>query len=127
MPKVSLAFFTVAPIYVLIGMAGGVYMGATEDHSLSPVHAHLNLIGFVMMSIMGTFFALSKAQVAPGKLAWATFWLLNLALVLMIPSLAFVLKGQTAALPILMASEPLAILAVLLFLACVIRVWRAKP
>ena len=83
MPKVSLAFFTVAPIYVLIGMAGGIYMGVIDDHSLAPAHAHLNLIGFVMMSVMGTFYALAKAQIST-RLAWINFWLLNLAVVVMI-------------------------------------------
>jgi hypothetical protein len=126
MPKVSLAFFTVGVVYVLIGMAGGIYMGASEDHSLSPVHAHLNLIGFVMMSVMGGFYTLTKDKVTPGKLAWANFWLLNLSLWLMIPSLAFVLKGNKAPMPLLMASEPLAMIAVLLFLASIVRVWRAK-
>ena len=49
MPRVALAFFTVAPIYGLIGMIWGIVMGATEDHALSPAHAHLNLLGMVLM------------------------------------------------------------------------------
>jgi hypothetical protein len=125
MPKVSLAFFTAAPIYLLIGMIGGVYMGATDDHSLAPVHAHLNLIGFVVMSVMGGFYALSQSIVKPGKLAWANFWLLNLAVVMMIPALGFVIKGHAQALPVLVASEPVAIVSLLLFIASVVRVWRA--
>jgi hypothetical protein len=125
MPRVSLAFFSVAPIYVLIGMAGGIYMGASEDHSLAPVHAHLNLIGFMMMSVMGTFFALAKDEVSP-RLAWATFWILNIALIIMIPMLVLVLQGNKSVILVLGVSEVLAVLAVLVFLAAIVQVWRKK-
>src|SRR5437588_12990110 len=50
MPRVALWFFALAPVYVLIGMSLGIYMGASEDHSLYPAHAHLNLIGWVTMA-----------------------------------------------------------------------------
>lgn len=125
MPKVSLAFFTVAPLYLLIGMAGGIYMGASNDHTLAPAHAHLNLIGFMLMSVMGIFYTLAKDQVSP-KLAWATFWILNLAVVIMIPMLALLLEGNKAVIPLLSISEILAILAVLTFLAGIVQVWRKK-
>lgn len=123
MPKISLVFFLAGPVYLLIGMAGGIYMGASDDHSLTPVHAHLNLIGFVVMSVMGTFYALARDQVSM-KLAWANFWILNLAVVVMIPSLAFLLKGKTVVLPILAVSEVLAVAAIAVFLVSVIGVWR---
>jgi hypothetical protein len=125
MPKVSLAFFSIAPIYVLIGMAGGIYMGASEDHTLAPVHAHLNLIGFMMMSVMGTFYALAGDK-ASSKLAWANFWVLNLALVVMIPMLALVVLGNKSVIPILGVSEILAVLAVLIYLAAIVQVWRHR-
>jgi hypothetical protein len=125
MPKVSLAFFSIAPIYVLIGMAGGIYMGVSDDHTLAPAHAHLNLIGFMMMSVMGTFYALAGDQVS-SKLAWANFWILNLALVIMIPMLALLLLGNKSVTPILGVSEILAVLAVLTFLAAIVQVWRKK-
>jgi hypothetical protein len=90
MPRVALWFFAVAPVYVLIGMSLGIYMGASEDHSLYPAHAHLNLIGWATMALYGTFYALARD--ASRKLAWTTFWLNNAGIVLMFPSLALVLK-----------------------------------
>jgi hypothetical protein len=126
MPKVSLAFFTVAPLYLLIGMAGGIYMGASDDHVLAPAHAHLNLIGFVVMSVMGTFYTLAKDQISV-RLAWINFWILNLAVVMMIPSLAMLLLGNKGVIPILAVSEIVAVAAVLTFLANVVIVWRKKP
>ena len=77
MPRVALWFFAVAPIYVLVGMGFGIFMGATENFTLAPAHAHLNLIGWVTMALYGTFYALARE--ASQKLAWATFWLNNAA------------------------------------------------
>ena len=53
-------------------------MGATEDFTLAPAHAHLNLIGWVTMALYGTFYALAPR--APQKLA-LTFWLNNVGIV----------------------------------------------
>jgi hypothetical protein len=90
MPRVALWFFAVAPIYVLIGMSLGIYMGASEDMSLFPAHAHINLIGWVTMALYGTFYALARD--ASRKLAWTTFWLNNIGIVVLFPSLVMVLK-----------------------------------
>ena len=90
MPRVSLWFFAVAPIYVLIGMCFGIFMGATENFTLAPAHAHLNLIGWVTMALYGTFYALCRE--ASKKLAWTVFWLNNAGIAIMFPSLAMVLS-----------------------------------
>jgi hypothetical protein len=89
-PRVALWFFALAPIHLLIGMSLGIFMGAVQDFSLMPVHAHLNLIGWVTMALYGTFYALAPS--APRFLAWTTFWLNNAGVIVMIPSLAMVLK-----------------------------------
>ena len=91
MPRVALWFFAVAPVSVLTGMVLGIYMGASEDHSLYPAHAHLNLLGWVTMALYGTFYALARD--ASRKLALTTFWLNNAGVIVMIPSLAMVLKS----------------------------------
>jgi hypothetical protein len=90
MPRVALWFFAVAPLYVLVGMSFGIFMGITQDFSLAPAHAHLNLLGWVTMALYGTFYALARE--ASRKLAWTTFWLNNIAVCVMFPSLAMVLK-----------------------------------
>jgi hypothetical protein len=55
-------------------------MSATQDHTLSPAHGHLNLIGFVVMTVFGTFYALSPGAAA-SRLAAIHYWL-SLAAVL---------------------------------------------
>jgi hypothetical protein len=95
MPRVSLWFFAVAPLYVLIGMGFGIYMGASQNFTIAPAHAHLNLIGWVTMALYGTFFALARE--ASKKLAWTVFWLNNIAVTIMFPSLALVLiQGESS-------------------------------
>ena len=95
MPRVSLWFFAVAPVYVLIGMGFGIFMGATQNFTLAPAHAHLNLIGWVTMALYGTFYALARE--ASTKLAWTVFWLNNAAASIMFPSLALVLtQGESS-------------------------------
>jgi hypothetical protein len=89
MPRISLWFFAVATIYVLIGMGFGIFMGATMNFTLAPAHAHLNLIGWVTMALYGTFYGLARE--ASQKLAWTVFWLNNAAASIMFPSLAMVL------------------------------------
>ena len=52
------AFFFAASLCILVGTNWGLYMNATHDFSTSPAHAHLNLLGWVSLSIMGGFYAL---------------------------------------------------------------------
>ena len=115
MPRVSWWFFVVAPIYALIGMGFGIFMGATENFAQAPAHAHLNLIGWVTMALYGTFYALARE--ASNKLAWAVFWLNNAGATIMFPSLARVLAfgDRSPFLLPLIVSEFLALGAMLCF------------
>ncbi len=120
MPRVSLWFFAVAPIYVLIGMGFGIFMGATQDFSLAPAHAHLNLLGWVTMALYGTFYALARE--ASPKLAWTTFWLNNIGIAVMFPSLAMVLKsGEQSPFTIPLAASEFILFGAMLSFA--ISVW----
>lgn len=126
MPKVALAFFSVAPVYGLIGMVWGVIMAATDDHSLSPAHAHLNLLGMVLLAIMGAFYALAGSRVSQ-RLAWLNFAFSNLAVLIMTPMLVVILGGNLSVIPIIMVGEACAVLGLFAFLLNVLRLWKAPP
>ncbi len=123
MNRITLAFFAVAPVYGLIGMVWGIHMGMTEDHSMMPAHAHLNLLGLVVNGVMGAFYGLSGKQ---NKIAWANFYLWNLGVIIMIPTLALILQSTGAPAASLLAAitggEVLAVLGMLLF---GVNVWTA--
>ena len=72
MPRVSAAFFAFGALCLLAGMTMGMQMGGSGDFTLMPAHAHLNLLGWVTMSLYGTFYALTRETLS-GKLAWANF------------------------------------------------------
>ena len=48
--------FRIAVLFVLTGMAIGIGMAASHDHSLMPAHAHINLIGWVTQFLISLFY-----------------------------------------------------------------------
>lgn len=124
MPRVSSAFFTIAALCGLAGMIWGSHMGMSGDHSLHPAHAHLNLVGWVTLSIMGGFYALPGAPKA-GVLAWINLALSSAGAVLMAVLLPQVLMQKMSG-QIMIAAEVPTILGMICFLISVISSWR-KP
>lgn len=53
----SLSFFA-AVVSVSIGMSWGIVMAMSQDHSMMPAHAHLNLLGWVSLFLFGIFYRL---------------------------------------------------------------------
>lgn len=124
MPRVSLAFLTTAALIALVGMAWGSQMGASGDHSMMPAHAHLNLLGWVSLSIMGGVYALPGMRFN-AIVAWANYGLSTVGAVLMGSLLPLVLQQKLSG-QVMMVSEIPAILGVLVFLVSLLGNWR-KP
>ena len=121
MPRVSAAFFALGVICLFIGMGMGMQMGASEDFTVMPAHAHLNLLGWVTMAIYGTFYALTHASLKP-KLAWTNFALAAIGVAAMIPSLALYLPAHDAKfIPGIMVGEIATVLSLLTFAISVYR------
>lgn len=53
MKRVDVYFLLLATILLLAGAALGIGMGASEDFQLTPVHAHLNLVGWASLAVFG--------------------------------------------------------------------------
>jgi hypothetical protein len=53
MKRVDVYFLLLATILLLAGAALGIDMGASEDFQLTPVHAHLNLVGWASLAVFG--------------------------------------------------------------------------
>lgn len=121
MPRVSAAFFVTGGLFVLIGMFIGMYMGANEDFRISMAHAHLNLVGWVTMSLYGVFYALT-AKTMSKKLAWINYILSTVGVLLMIPTLAvFLITRQASMVAPMVAGEVLTVLSLLTFLVSAVR------
>lgn len=96
----SRAWFRVATVYFAIAVALGIAMGASGDHTLTAVHAHLNLLGWVSMALFGLI-GMAHPAVTQGPVATAQFWLHNTGVPVMLVALALRLKGHAAAEPVI--------------------------
>jgi hypothetical protein len=46
---------------LVLGMLAGIVMGIREDFALAPAHAHLNLVGGVLLFLFGLFYRVVPA------------------------------------------------------------------
>jgi cbb3-type cytochrome oxidase subunit 1 len=54
--KASTLSFCSAVCLGIVGMLAGIVMAASGDHSTYPAHAHLNLLGWVSLFLIGIFY-----------------------------------------------------------------------
>jgi hypothetical protein len=121
MPRISAAFFAFGTLCLLAGMTLGMVMGGSHDFTLMPAHAHLNLLGFVVMCVYGGFYALTRETMSC-KLAWANFILSAAGVIVMIPALALMLKSGTTDLePVVAMGGGVSMLGLLVFAVSVFR------
>jgi hypothetical protein len=114
--RAGVIWLKLAVAYLVIGVLMGIVMGATQNFTLAPVHAHINLLGWATLALAGLVYTLFP-QAGESRLAKVHFWLINLALPVMSVALAFELMGNHAAAPVLGISSVVAGLAVAAFAA----------
>ena len=83
----------IAVVYWIVAICWGIYMGATEDFTDIPVHAHLNLLGWVSLGLCGIIYALAP-HLAETMLAKVHFWLHNLGLPVLMAGVWFIKHGR---------------------------------
>ena len=93
MRGIAFWFFCAGIISVLIGMLWGIQMSATQDHRFAPAHAHLNLLGWVTMSIFAFYYHLVPAA-AEGLLPRVHFAAALAGLVLLPPGIVMAVTEQ---------------------------------
>jgi hypothetical protein len=64
----------VSVVILSIGMLAGIVMGIQQDFALQPAHAHLNLVGGVLLFLFGLYYRLFPAA-GQSKLAVIQGWL----------------------------------------------------
>jgi hypothetical protein len=89
-----------AVIYFMMGIGLGIYMGASGDHLLVPVHAHVNLLGWASLALVGLIY--HQFPVAGShRLATIQFWLHNLGLLTAMALLVAILRGNSSLEPVI--------------------------
>jgi len=48
----------IGAVVLLLGMLAGIAMGIQQDFTLAPAHAHLNLVGGVLLFLFGLYYRL---------------------------------------------------------------------
>jgi uncharacterized membrane protein len=58
------SLFRVSVVLGLVGMGLGIVMGIRQDFTLAPAHAHLNLLGFVVLFLSALYYRVVPAAAA---------------------------------------------------------------
>ena len=126
MQGVARNFFTLAVIYALCGMALGIYMGLSQDHTEMPVHAHTMVAGWLMSSVFAFFYHLfPKAGI--GALAQAHFWLTTVSGLGLLVTLFFLIAGNASLEPVVGIWSMLFYAAMFLFVLIALPTVYRKP
>ncbi|RUV57586.1 hypothetical protein EOA85_15650 [Mesorhizobium sp. M5C.F.Ca.IN.020.29.1.1] len=126
MQKVARNFFTLAVVYALFGMALGLQMAISQDHTQMPTHAHIMVAGWLMSAVFAFFYHLFPA-VAEKRLATVHFWLTAISGIGLLIGLYIMLAGNPAIEP-LVATSSMGFYAGLLLFAYIALpvVWKAE-
>ncbi|MEA2862409.1 MAG: hypothetical protein QOC84_365 [Bradyrhizobium sp.] len=82
-------------VILLVGMLAGITMGIQQNFTLAPAHAHLNLVGGVLLFLFGLYYRLVPAA-GTTTLAKVQGWLHMVGAILFPAGIAVVLlKGPS--------------------------------
>lgn len=121
--KASSVSFKTAIVFGLAGMVMGIAMGVSQNHSVMPAHAHLNLIGWVSLFLIGIYYKFNPI-LDTSRSALAQVWIWVFGTVVMTTGIAAIYLGNPGAEPIAIAGS-LVILADMIFFAFL--VFRPHP
>jgi cbb3-type cytochrome oxidase subunit 1 len=110
----SAKFIKAAVIYFLIGTIAGLVMGIAQQFQYTSVHAHINLVGWASLGIIGLIYR-AYPEAGASKLATIQFWLHNVGLPLLIVSMIiFTTEHHSVGIPFAAVGGLLIIASVLL-------------
>jgi hypothetical protein len=93
--QISRNFLVAGSLYLLVGIVMGMYMGGSGDHTLMPVHAHINLLGFTLMTLFGLVYRVVP-ELTASSLARVHFWMHQLGVLVLLVLLFLIIGGFAA-------------------------------
>lgn len=122
MKRVDIYFLELAALLLLAGAALGIKMGASQDFQMTPVHAHLNLVGWASLALFGLVYR-AYPQLAQRRLALFHFVFSATSAVLLPVGIGLaVLRNQPG---VAMAASLLWVIGVLIFLVQLTSLFRS--
>jgi hypothetical protein len=116
----------VSVVILLIGMLAGIAMGITQNFALAPAHAHLNLVGGVLLFLFGLYYRLVPAA-GTTWLARIQGWLHIAGAIVFPAGVAVVLTRGPAFEAAPIAGAVIVVAAMALFAVNVFRTARVSP
>jgi len=110
----------VSAVILLAGMLAGIVMGIKQDFALAPAHAHLNLIGGVLLFLVGLYYRLIPAA-GSSTLAKVQGWLHMIGAIAFPVGVAIVILNGEALVAIPIAGSLIVVTAMALFTLIVFR------
>jgi hypothetical protein len=114
--RAGIVWLKLSVVYLIVGIGMGIAMGASQNFTLRPVHAHVNLLGWTTMALAGLIYTVFP-KAGESTLARVHFWLMNLALPVMMTGLGLVLFGRMEVVPAMVVGEIAAALGIAAFAA----------
>jgi hypothetical protein len=110
--------FISAALSALTGMCLGIWMGMNEDFTLAPVHAHINLLGWVTLALYGLYHR--GVDRPSNRLAWTQAACAALGMPLMTGGLAAYLATGAESGDFIFGGAVLVLAGMALFLAVLV-------
>jgi hypothetical protein len=116
----SAVSFRLAVLFVIAGMAMGIGMAMSHDHSIMPAHAHLNLLGWVSLFLFGIYYE-RRPVLDTSRLAMVQVSVWAVGTVVLTAAVAALHLGYSAAEPFAGLASMALLAAMLLFAYVVFR------
>ena len=96
MQNIDRWFILTGLVFLLIGMALGLHMSKAQNFTLHGLHAHLNLLGFVVMTLFGLCYR-QWPRMQEGRLATVHYVLHTVTVAVALSLLYFILTNMDLA------------------------------
>ncbi|HLX99432.1 MAG TPA: hypothetical protein VKR62_12090 [Roseiarcus sp.] len=120
MKAIDTTYVAIGALWLVVGMVLGIVMGASENFTFIPVHAHINLVGFACHAVFGMAYRQWPSMKA-SSLAPYQFWIFVIATPVTLIGLVFTVTGGPV-LPTIAGSLGLVLGAALFALM----IWQAR-
>lgn len=117
--------FRSAVVLGIAGMVFGIVMAASGDHSAYPAHAHLNLLGWVGLFLIGIFYRFYPALDA-SRIALVQVGIWVIATIVLTCGVAAIFMGHPEYEPVAIAGSLIVLADMLLFAVLVFRPERSE-
>ena len=120
---ISSLMIRVAVVILMLGMIWGIEMGVRQSFTLAPAHAHLNLVGGVLLFVFGLYYRLVPAAGQSALAKWQG-WLHIAGAILFPVGVAVVISKGEAFIILPIVGSLIVLTAVALFAVIVFRTSR---